>query len=101
MLDPETYLIKERMLYISDAKEASGAVLSCHLTGLTIEGLTVLASVTGNNEWNKMAINIARAAIHYEGWHNSDGILIASTDGNASEFTETKAMKGDLFSIAI
>ncbi|KAG8941393.1 hypothetical protein FRC03_004568, partial [Tulasnella sp. 419] len=55
MLDPETYLIKERMLYISDAKEASEAVLSCHLTGLTIEGLTVLASVTGNNEWNKMS----------------------------------------------
>ncbi|KAG8950813.1 hypothetical protein FRC03_012728, partial [Tulasnella sp. 419] len=44
MLDSETSLIKDRMLYIHDAQEVAGSSLSCHLTGLAIEGFTVLAS---------------------------------------------------------
>ncbi|KAG8919015.1 hypothetical protein FRC02_001988 [Tulasnella sp. 418] len=94
MIDPETSLIKQSLLYLSNAKDVVGAVLSCHLTGLAIEGFTVLSSITGHSEWNTLAIDISRAAMHYKGWHSPDGILTIDTEGKASKYTAEKAMKG-------
>ncbi|KAG8941115.1 hypothetical protein FRC03_004848 [Tulasnella sp. 419] len=95
-LDPETSLIKDRRIYSFNAQDVDGAALSCHLTGLAIEGFVVLASVTGNSEWSDFAIEISIAAMRYEGWHSSDGILVVGADGDPSENTPIKTMKGFL-----
>ncbi|KAG8915181.1 hypothetical protein FRC02_004640 [Tulasnella sp. 418] len=94
MLDSETSLMKDRMLYLHNAQEVAGSSLSCHLTGLAIEGFTVLASVTDHGEWSNLAINISRAAMNYEEWHSAEGILTVGTDGDPSENNATKSMKG-------
>ncbi|KAG8939809.1 hypothetical protein FRC03_006011 [Tulasnella sp. 419] len=94
MLDPTTSLIKDCSIDVQVGQELSGAALSCHLTGFTIEGLSVLGSVTGNQEWNNLAIDISRAAMKHREWHSNDGVIIVGTDGTASENTNIKAMKG-------
>ncbi|KAG8909644.1 hypothetical protein FRC02_007651, partial [Tulasnella sp. 418] len=94
LLDSETSLVKDRSLHTRNAKEAYEAVLSCHLTGLVIEGFCVLSSITGDTEWNTLAIDISRSAMDYGEWHSSDGILVVGTDGDPSEDTFTKTMKG-------
>ncbi|KAG8952998.1 hypothetical protein FRC03_011961 [Tulasnella sp. 419] len=94
MLDSATSLIKDSLVDALTAQERSGSELSCHLTGMTIEGFTVLASVTGDDGWRTLAIEIAIAAMRYSGWHSPNGILTVCTDRAASENTNVKAFKG-------
>ncbi|KAG8941394.1 hypothetical protein FRC03_004567 [Tulasnella sp. 419] len=94
MMDSTTRLIKDCLIDAQTAQERSGAELSCHLTGVVIEGLTVLASVSGEDSWRMLAIEIARAAMCYEPWHSSDGILTLSKDRATSENTNNKTFKG-------
>ncbi|KAG8937376.1 hypothetical protein FRC03_008208 [Tulasnella sp. 419] len=54
MLDSTTRLIKDCLIDAQTAQERSGSELSCHLTGIAIEGFTVLASVTGDDIWRKL-----------------------------------------------
>ncbi|KAG8917702.1 hypothetical protein FRC02_002912 [Tulasnella sp. 418] len=94
MIDPTTSLIKDCTIDVKAVQELSGAVLSCHLTGAVIEGFSVLASVTSDDEWRTLAIDISKAAMKYNEWHSGDGILTVGTGGNPSENTDIKAMKG-------
>ncbi|KAG8924059.1 hypothetical protein FRC02_010671 [Tulasnella sp. 418] len=54
MLDSATSLIKDSLVDALTAQERSGSEFSCHLTGMTIEGFTVLASVTGDDGWRTL-----------------------------------------------
>ncbi|KAG8914649.1 hypothetical protein FRC02_004892 [Tulasnella sp. 418] len=54
MLDSATSLIKDSLVDALTAQERRGSELSCHLTGMTIEGFTVLASVTGDDGWRTL-----------------------------------------------
>ncbi|KAG8913235.1 hypothetical protein FRC02_005578 [Tulasnella sp. 418] len=94
MLDSATMLIKHCQIDAKTAEEASGAILSSHLTGIAIEGFTVLSRVTGDESWGTLAIDMAVAAMKYEGWHDSNGILTVGCDEDASTNTDVKAFKG-------
>ncbi|KAG8924062.1 hypothetical protein FRC02_010674 [Tulasnella sp. 418] len=94
MLDSTTRLIKDCLIDAQTAQERSGSELSCHLTGIAIEGFTVLASVTGDDIWRKLAIVIARAAMFYQPWHSPEGILTLGQDRATSENTNNKTLKG-------
>ncbi|KIM88275.1 hypothetical protein PILCRDRAFT_252777 [Piloderma croceum F 1598] len=51
--------------------------------GKFVEGLSVLATVTGDSQWSDLALNITNAAVKTSVWGGSDGII---TEG--SETTE-------------
>ncbi|KAG8957023.1 hypothetical protein FRC03_010600 [Tulasnella sp. 419] len=94
MLDSATTLIKDCLIDARTAEEDGGAVLSPHLTGIAIEGFSVLGSITGDESWRSLAIDIAIAAMHYHGWHDIEGILVVGSDGDARDKTDTKTFKG-------
>ncbi|KAG8957027.1 hypothetical protein FRC03_010604 [Tulasnella sp. 419] len=99
MLDPTTQLIKDCVIDAQTTQERSGAYFSCHLTGITIEGFTVLASVTGEDNWRTLAIEVAKAAMCYEPWHSPEGILTLGKDRATSENTNDKTFKGRVLSL--
>ncbi|KAG8938995.1 hypothetical protein FRC03_006636 [Tulasnella sp. 419] len=94
MVDSSTSLIKDCLIDALSAKERDGSVLSCYLTGLAIEGLTVLAHVTRDDGWRSLAIDVARSAMLYGPWHTSDGILNICSDRAASDDTNIRTLKG-------
>ncbi|KAG8942943.1 hypothetical protein FRC03_002792 [Tulasnella sp. 419] len=96
MLDPMTRLVKDCLIDAQNAQERGGSEISCHLTGIAIEGFTMLATVTGEESWRTLAIEIARSAMCYQPWHSPDGILTVYTDKAASENTISKTFKGVL-----
>ncbi|KAG8911742.1 hypothetical protein FRC02_006435 [Tulasnella sp. 418] len=94
MLDPATMLIKQCLINATTAEEVPGATLSSYLTGIAIEGFTVLSRVTGDESWGSLAIDMAVAAMKYDGWHDSNGILTVGCEWDASVNTDDKAFKG-------
>ncbi|KAG8915899.1 hypothetical protein FRC02_004320, partial [Tulasnella sp. 418] len=94
MIDDTTNLIKDCLINAQTAQERSGSELSCHLTGIAIEGFVILAAVIQDDEWRNLAIKIATSAMLYDKWHSADGILTLLTDNAASEGTNDKTFKG-------
>ncbi|KAG8952999.1 hypothetical protein FRC03_011962 [Tulasnella sp. 419] len=94
MIDFTTSLTKDCLIDALAAKERDGAVLSCHLTGLTIEGFIVLACATRDDGWRSLAIEMARSAMLYGEWHTLDGILNVCSDRAASDDTNVRTLKG-------
>ncbi|KAG8957151.1 hypothetical protein FRC03_010503 [Tulasnella sp. 419] len=71
-----------------------GDEISPHLSGMVIEGLSVLADVTGDEDWRNLAIKIAVAAMYCDQWHHADGILKVGSDGDPSQSIDSRAFKG-------
>ncbi|KAG8919064.1 hypothetical protein FRC02_001956, partial [Tulasnella sp. 418] len=96
-LDPTTMLVKHGDLYVSTSStQVQSFEPSCHMTGLLIEGLSVLASVTEDESLINLMIHVATSAINAPQWHGSDGILKVGSDGDVSTYNDDHAFKGFL-----
>ncbi|KAG8950701.1 hypothetical protein FRC03_012781 [Tulasnella sp. 419] len=93
MLDSATMLIKDCALDNNGNAKAAGT-LSCYLTGIAVEGFSVLASVSGDLAWNRLAVDIAESAMRARDWHGDDGVLTVGTDDTPDINEDSKAFKG-------
>ncbi|KAG8957150.1 hypothetical protein FRC03_010502 [Tulasnella sp. 419] len=100
LLDPNTMLIKDgtqSSVSVSSTRvDGDYSGLSSCFTGLFIEALSLLASVTDDESWMTLAIQIATAAMKTSEWHGSDGILDVGSDGNVASNEDCRAFKGVL-----
>ncbi|KAG8946509.1 hypothetical protein FRC03_001358 [Tulasnella sp. 419] len=97
ILDSATMLVKDGYIPAGASKlYAEKLEPSCHLTGLFIEGLSVLASVTDDHNLVNLMVQVATAAIHTSQWHGSDGILNFGSDGDISTNLNHRVLKGFL-----
>ncbi|KAJ6621510.1 endo-1,6-alpha-mannosidase [Mycena sp. CBHHK59/15] len=58
-----------------DCSTSPDTWLFTYNSGKYIEGLNVLAAVTGNSQWTTLMINILNAAVKTNVWEGSDGII--------------------------
>ncbi|KAJ7663970.1 endo-1,6-alpha-mannosidase [Mycena polygramma] len=67
-----------------DCSASPATWLFTYNSGKYIEGLSVLAAVTGDTQWSTLMINILNAAVKTTAWEGSDGIITegASTTSN-------------------
>ncbi|KAG8923771.1 hypothetical protein FRC02_010920 [Tulasnella sp. 418] len=98
MFDPTSKLIIDRLIESRSeywhAPQQSTALPSCHLTGTAIEGFSVLGSVTGDDSWTSLAVEIAIAAMHHKDWHGPNGVLNVGSEGIALKNRDGRAFKG-------
>ncbi|KAF7345489.1 Glycoside hydrolase family 76 protein [Mycena venus] len=68
-----------------DCSTSPATWLFTYNSGKYIEGLSVLAAVTGDASWNTLMINILNAAVKTTAWEGSDGIItegVSTTSNN-------------------
>ncbi|KAG8923663.1 hypothetical protein FRC02_010988 [Tulasnella sp. 418] len=94
MLDPNTGLVRDCQIDGAKATILEGAYICPGLTGIFIEGLSVLAAVSGEHAWSTWAISLAETAMHLREWHTKDGILSVGSDGKMFEGNNLKYRKG-------
>ncbi|KAG8933139.1 hypothetical protein FRC02_012363 [Tulasnella sp. 418] len=94
----KTYLLDSTKMLIKEHSDLNGnnrsGPVSCHLTGIVIEGFSVLGAVSGDAEWKRLAVEIAEAAMRARDWHGDNGILTVPTDGTLYINKDVKAFKG-------
>ncbi|KAG8937508.1 hypothetical protein FRC03_008077 [Tulasnella sp. 419] len=56
LLDPNTKLVKDCLINVTTLAEESGVALSCYLTGLAIEGFSILGFATGDQSWTSLSV---------------------------------------------
>ncbi|KAG8937846.1 hypothetical protein FRC03_007818, partial [Tulasnella sp. 419] len=95
MLDTTAMLVKDCDINAVDLSEKTGN-FSSWLTGVFIEGLSVLALITGDTSWSDLMAEIAISALRAPQWHARNGILTVGSDGDPTENTDTNALKGIL-----
>ena len=61
-------------------------------SGKFIEGLSVLATVTGDSQWSDLALNITNAAVKTSVWGGSDGIITEGSETTTN--TDQVGFKG-------
>ncbi|KAF8074664.1 endo-1,6-alpha-mannosidase [Lyophyllum atratum] len=68
-----------------DCSRSPASWLFTYNSGKFIEGLSVLADVTGDSQWRTLSVNIAAAAMKSAPWQGSDGIVtegVSTTSNN-------------------
>ncbi|KAG6841184.1 hypothetical protein C0991_000981 [Blastosporella zonata] len=67
-----------------DCSRSPSTWLFTYNTGKYIEGLSVLADVTGDSQWRTLMVNTVAASVKSSAWEGSDGIITegASTTSN-------------------
>ncbi|KAJ7902488.1 endo-1,6-alpha-mannosidase [Mycena leptocephala] len=68
-----------------DCSTSPSTWLFTYNSGKYIEGLSVLAAVTGDSQWSTLMINILNAAVKTSAWEGSDGIItegVSTTSNN-------------------
>ncbi|KAF7309360.1 Glycoside hydrolase family 76 protein [Mycena indigotica] len=68
------------VLDTTSADCSTGPGLYTYNSGKYIEGLSVLAAVTGDSSWTSLMINILNSAVKSSAWQGSDGII---TEGSS------------------
>lgn len=58
-----------------DCTRSPSTWLFTYNSGKYIEGLSVLADVTGNPAWNNLMVNVTAASVKTSAWEGSDGII--------------------------
>ncbi|KAG8938043.1 hypothetical protein FRC03_007685, partial [Tulasnella sp. 419] len=92
-MDSQTSLVKDCMVDAQDPQEQPKGDLSCHLTGIAIEGFSVLATVSGDDIWRKLAVEMAMSAMNFSKWHGPDGILAVGSEYKPSISNDVTAFK--------
>ncbi|RDB23898.1 hypothetical protein Hypma_008896 [Hypsizygus marmoreus] len=64
-----------------DCSRSPSTWLFTYNSGKYIEGLSVLADVTGDSQWRTMMVNILATAVKFSAWQGSDGII---TEGSST-----------------
>ncbi|KAG8953902.1 hypothetical protein FRC03_011623 [Tulasnella sp. 419] len=96
MLDSNTNLAMDCAIDAVKGTLKEGNILSCMLTGICIEGLSVLASVTGDNTWRSLSLSMAESAMHLKQWHGPDGVLSVGSDSVSYKNDNLKSHKGEI-----
>ncbi|KAJ7654591.1 endo-1,6-alpha-mannosidase [Mycena polygramma] len=68
-----------------DCSTSPATWLFTYNSGKYIEGLSVLAAVTGDSQWSTLMINILNSAVKTTAWEGSDGIItegVSTTSNN-------------------
>jgi hypothetical protein len=63
-----------------DCTTSPSTWLFTYNSGKYVEGLSVLATVTGDSQWSDLAVNIINAAVKSSVWEGSDGIITEGSD---------------------
>ncbi|KAG8959110.1 hypothetical protein FRC03_008450 [Tulasnella sp. 419] len=92
IIDAETNLVKDCIINGLTC-ETESSTLSCHLTGMFLRGLAILATITDDTTWTTLLLEVAKASMQYPDWHDN-GILIAGIEGEASENNDQKCLRG-------
>ncbi|KAJ3575570.1 hypothetical protein NP233_g1008 [Leucocoprinus birnbaumii] len=67
-----------------DCSRSPASWLFTYNSGKYLEGLSVLADVTGDSQWRTLMVNIAAAAMKNAPWQGSDGIITEGSDTTAN-----------------
>ncbi|KAJ7173401.1 endo-1,6-alpha-mannosidase [Mycena filopes] len=67
-----------------DCSTSAASWLFTYNSGKYIEGLSVLAAVTGDSQWSTLMINILNAAVKTTAWEGSDGIITEGSSPSAN-----------------
>ncbi|KAF5360085.1 hypothetical protein D9758_007579 [Tetrapyrgos nigripes] len=67
-----------------DCSRSPADWLFTYNNGKYLEGLSVLADVTGDNSWRTLMVNIAAAAMKSAPWQGSDGIITEGASPNSN-----------------
>ncbi|KAF9461512.1 endo-1,6-alpha-mannosidase [Collybia nuda] len=67
-----------------DCSRSPANWLFTYNSGKFVEGLSVLADVTGDSQWRTLMVNIVATAVKFSAWQGSDGIITegVSTSSN-------------------
>ncbi|KZT25179.1 endo-1,6-alpha-mannosidase [Neolentinus lepideus HHB14362 ss-1] len=71
----------------NDCSTSPSSWLFTYNTGKFIEGLSVLADVTGDSTWTTLLVNVLAAATHTSAWQGDDGVItegVSTTTDNDS-----------------
>ncbi|KAG8911900.1 hypothetical protein FRC02_006264 [Tulasnella sp. 418] len=94
MLDSHTTLVLDSVIDAMKGTLKEGGTVSWALTGICIEGLSVLASVTDDHTWRSLAISMAESAMNLKGSHDANGIFSVGSNSILHENDDLKAQKG-------
>ncbi|KAG8923099.1 hypothetical protein FRC02_011348 [Tulasnella sp. 418] len=94
MLDSHTTLVSDWVIDAFTATFIEEGGVSCALTGICIEGLSILASVTGDDTWRSLALSMAESAMQSKAWHGRNGVLSIGSDSISFESDVIKSHKG-------
>lgn len=67
-----------------DCSTSPASELFTYNSGKFVEGLSVLAAVTGDSQWSTLALNIVNSAVKTTVWQGSDGIITEGSDNSAN-----------------
>ena len=67
-----------------DCAPSPSTELFTYNSGKYVEGLSVLATVTGDSQWSDLALNITNAAVKSSVWQGSDGIITEGSNTTAN-----------------
>lgn len=68
----------------NDCSASSATELFTYNSGKYIEGLSVLAVVTGDSQWSTLALDVTNAAVKSTVWQGSDGVITEGADTTAN-----------------
>ncbi|KAG8911811.1 hypothetical protein FRC02_006402, partial [Tulasnella sp. 418] len=94
MLDSHTTLVLDSVIDAITGTVIGGGAVSWALTGICIEGLSVLASVTGDDTWKSLSLSMAESAMNLRGSHDANGIFSVGSNSILHENDDLKAQKG-------
>ncbi|KAG8953347.1 hypothetical protein FRC03_011879 [Tulasnella sp. 419] len=80
MIDSDSFVVNNCTVDACNGKVGSSGRPSVFLTGVFLEGLSILASASGDNAWRQLSLEIADASMKMRGWHQNGWILSPNTD---------------------
>ncbi|KAG8925162.1 hypothetical protein FRC02_009885 [Tulasnella sp. 418] len=94
MVDSELDVVKDCTVDAWNGKVAESGNPSVFLTGVFLEGLSILASASGDEAWRQLSLKIANASMKMAKWHRNGWILspTAGYSGSADAVTNSKGI---------
>ncbi|PPQ72766.1 hypothetical protein CVT26_003148 [Gymnopilus dilepis] len=68
----------------ADCSRSPASWLFTYNSGKFIEGLSVLTTVTNDDQWNQLMLNVTAAAVKNTAWQGTNGIITEGSDNNAN-----------------
>ncbi|KAG8925160.1 hypothetical protein FRC02_009883 [Tulasnella sp. 418] len=75
MMDPDSFVVKDSTVDAWNGKITISGTPSRFLTGVFLEGLSILASASGDKTWRQLSLRVANASMKMRQWHKRGWIL--------------------------
>ncbi|KAG8942631.1 hypothetical protein FRC03_002990 [Tulasnella sp. 419] len=79
MMDPDSFVVKDSTVDAWNGKITKSGTPSRFLTGVFLEGLSILASASGDKTWRQLSLRVANASMKMGQWHKRGWILSTAT----------------------